>query len=604
MVSIIWRAVLAMLITLVAATPGRAQQTFTSNSIFSQQGLSVWNSGPAFTLDTGNQFLGESWDLGKTFGGIDCFLGACLGAEIGAETTGKVGVDYSLKVNSGSFDLLYPGTTSITTPTAVQIQPGGLPGVVTLGTQFTGVPSLPTNSSGGTAQATLQVTSPTVQAAVRLEAQASAFAGAKVCVGLCYGPALGPFSVDGSQDLLKINPNNDGTLTVLGNTVSANQNVSTLGGLVNASVQIPNLDGSSAATPGGVSGGVLTSTKRDNIAAVNANIAQIAADAVGLPIPLSGNFGPFGYNLLQSNAGVALDVSQSLQLTPTTAGKLLFSAPVTPDVNGVLGPLTREIDFNYGDDVSFLPGDLHEVSFTPVTDLIGNLHNTTDLVVDGNVNVKALGVDIAGLSVGPLIDATLPPTDIGSINLVDQTFTDNIGAVEGTPITLDFDCGTITGSGEFRYEQVCGSSKIVDLGPVITIGPIMIDEYVAENCAPYSYQIGFGNPPGPPSCTTVFDHFGSEYVDTPDGEIDVSNLDALSFSLLDPGASTTDAGEIALLASLGYTGPASSFNIPEGAPLDSFAVPEPSSMLIFAPAAAFLLRLRRGRADNRRPALV
>jgi hypothetical protein len=147
--------------------------------------------------------------VGQTFGSIDsaCVFGVCAsaGAEIGAQTSGKVGLEYSLNVNSGSFGLLYPGVTSITTPTAVQILPGGVPGIVTLGTQFTGVSSLPTNGSGGTAQATLQVSGPTLQASLRLDAQASAFAGATVCVGVCYGPALGPYSVDGSQDLLKVN---------------------------------------------------------------------------------------------------------------------------------------------------------------------------------------------------------------------------------------------------------------------------------------------------------------------------------------------------------------------------------------------------------------
>jgi hypothetical protein len=387
-------------------------------------------------------------------------------------------------------------------------------------------------------------------------------------------------------------------ISVLGATVSADQNVSALGGLVNASAQIPNLDGSSAATPGGVAGGVLTSTKRDNIAAVNANVAQIAASTGGLPIPLSGNIGPFGYNLLQSNAGVALDVSQSLQFTPKAAGKLMFSADVTPVVNGVLGAMTREIDFNYGDSVSFLPGALQEVSFTPVTVLSGNLHNTTDLVVDGNVNVKALGVDIAGLSVGPLIDATLPPTDIGSINLVDQAFTDSIGTLQGTPITMNFNCGSISGGGEFKYVSVCASSKIIDLGPVPGLGPILIDEYVAQNCDPYDYMITSTGDPGPSSCHTVFDHFGSIYVNTPNGKVDVSGLAALDFSPLDPGVSTTDASDAALLASLGYTGAPTEFDIPAGAPLDSFAVPEPSAGPIFATAIAFLLFLRRARASK------
>jgi hypothetical protein len=260
--------------------------------------------------------------------------------------------------------------------------------------------------------------------------------------------------------------------------------------------------------------------------------------------------------------------------------------------------LTREIDFTYGDSVSFLPGDLQEVSFTPVTELSGNLHNTTDLVVDGNVNVKALGVDIAGLTVGPLIDASLPSTDIGSINLVDQAFSDNIGTLQGTPITLNFKCGSITGGGEFKYASVCGSSKIIDLGPVPGLGPILIDEYVAQNCDPYDYMITSTGDPGPSSCHTVFDHYGSIYVNTPDGKVDVSGLSALDFSPLDPGMSTTDASEAALLAALGYTGAPPEFDIPDGAPLDSFAVPEPSAGSIFATAIALLLFFRRVRASK------
>ena len=589
-----------MLIALLAAAPGRADQIFTSNSIYSQQGLSIWSGGPAFTLDTGPKFLGEQWNLGDTVGKVyDVCLFVCVkaGAEVGAQTTGKVGIDYSLKVNSGSFDLLYPGSTSITVPGAVASSAGGVLGPVTLGTSFTGLSSLPTDSSGGTAHATLQVTSPTLQAAVRLEAQATAFAGATVCFAACYGPALGPYAVDGSRDLLKVNPNNDGTLEVLGNKVSANQNVSFLNGLVNASIKIPNLDGSSSATPGGVAGGVLTSTKRDGIAAVNVNVAQIAADAVGLTIPLSGNVGPFGYNLLQSNAGVALDVSQTLQFKPAVRGNLIFSAPVTPDINGVLGAPSTVIGFNYGDDVSFLPGNLSEVSFTPLDILIGNLRNTTDLVVDGNINVQALGVDIAGLSLGPLVDATLPPTDIGHINLVDQQFSDLVGFRYGEPITLNFKCNE-SGHGEISFTMVCASSKIIDLGPVFNLNGILFDRYDVQNCEAYTYQRGPGIPPGP-ACTTKFDHFGSDYVNTPDGRVDVSIPDTpFSFNPFDPGASTTDAGQLALLTSLGYLGSPSSFNIPTGATLESFDVPAPSAMLIFIPATAFLLWFRRRPIGN------
>ena len=138
--------------------PGLAQ-SFTSNGLFSTTNRSIWSDGPAFVFDTGQKFLGTNWNLGKTIGGIDttCFLGVCasFGAQIGAQTTGRVGLDYSLTVNGGSFDLLYPGQTTITVPTGTSGTPGN-PGPVTLGTGFQGRPSIQTSTTA--IPATLQVT--------------------------------------------------------------------------------------------------------------------------------------------------------------------------------------------------------------------------------------------------------------------------------------------------------------------------------------------------------------------------------------------------------------------------------------------------------------
>jgi hypothetical protein len=42
---------------LAAATPARSF-TFSSDGLFSTSDQSIWASGPAYVLDTGNQFLG------------------------------------------------------------------------------------------------------------------------------------------------------------------------------------------------------------------------------------------------------------------------------------------------------------------------------------------------------------------------------------------------------------------------------------------------------------------------------------------------------------------------------------------------------------------
>jgi PEP-CTERM motif-containing protein len=585
------RSVCALILSVavLAASAPAGAQTFSTNGLFSTSDRSIWANGPAFVVDTGNQFLGTSWDIGKTVGGVDCFLGACFGAQIGAQTSGKFGLDYALRVNSGSFGLLYPGTATITVPTVITGTPTS-PGPVTIGSNFQGLTSIQTNTSPVPINARLQVTGPTLQASLGVDALFHGFAGAEVCVGVCVGPALGPIDFNASQSIASINQGNSGQLTVLGQTVSAHQNFSGLGGLINASVNLPKLDGSSATTPGGVSGGVLTSTARDSILAVNANLAQIAADAFGLPIPLSGNLGPFGYNLLQSNAGVAFDLAQTLSFTPFATGSLLFSSPVTPEINGVMLAPTTRIDFNVGDDVTFLPGQVSGLGIQPLIDLHGIVSNTTDLVVNGDINVQALGASIAGQSIGPLINGGLPAVDLGHLNLFNKPpFQDDIGTILGNPIDLDFGCQTTIGT-EFPQTLICASTKYVNAGPIfIGANGERFDVIDLVSCD--STPIG-----NVPNCTTTFSNLSGPYINGPSGPIfEVGN--PLDFAFNSPGLSTTDAGDNALLESLGFQTGLPPFSIPDGAPLSSFAVPEPGSVALLGIGMALiaLVSIRRRR---------
>src|SRR5215467_4214546 len=581
------RGLIVSVALLAASAPAEAQ-TFSTNGLFSSSGLSIWANGSAFVVDTGNQFLGTSWDIGKTAGGVDCFLGACFGAQIGAQTSGKFGLDYSLGVNSGSFGVLYPATATITVPNVITGTPTS-PGPVTISSNFQGLTSIQTNISPLPINARLQVTGPTLQASLGLDASFHGFAGAQVCVGVCVGPALGPIDFNASQSIASINQGNSGQLTVLGQTVSAHQNFSGLGGLINVSANLPKLDSSSATTPGGVSGGVLTSASRDSIIAVNANLAQIAADAFGLPIPLSGRLGPFGYNLLQSNAGVALDLAQTVSFTPSASGSLLFSSPVTPAVNGVMLAPTTRIDFNLGDDVTFLPGQVSGLGIQPLIDLHGIVSNTTDLVVNGDINVQALGVNVAGQSIGPLINKGLPGVDLGHLNLFPRggsgTFQDDIGTTLGNPIDLDFGCQTTIGN-EFPVTLICASTKYVDAGPIfIDANGERFDLIELVSCD--STPIG-----NVPHCTTTFSNVSGPYITGPNGPIfEVGN--PFGFAFNNPGSSMTDAGDNALLQSLGFQLGLPPFSIPEGAPLSSFAAPEPGSLALLGIAIIVLVIARR-----------
>lgn len=588
------------------AAPAHAS-TFFDDTFFTAKDRSIWASGAGFTLDTGPRFLGTSWDLGKSIGGIDqtCVFGICasFGAEIGATTSGKLGIDYSLKVNSGTFNVQLPGRATFTVPDTTS---GATIGAITLGSSFStlggglAVPTAP-NGPAVVRLPSLQVTGPTAQATLGLEAKVNAFAGAEVCVVVCYGPALPPLGFDYSQPIAAVNVNNDHKVTVLGTTVSANQSVSALNGLLNASFDIPNLDSSSQTTPNGFNGSTLTSTKRDNIATVNANVAQIAADSVGFPFPLSGNIGPFGYNLLQANAGTALDVQQTINVTPKVTGSYIFSSDVIPVINGIDGAPTSQIDFNFGDDVTFKPGQVGKISYLPVINVDGVVHNETDLVVGGNIDIKALGVDVAGLTLGPIVNTSLASNDIGKLDLFDSTFTDRLGSIKASPITLDF-AGCLqpvkTGGGDVGNitNYICASSDYSSVGPISNGDGSYFDSIGHDSCLsspPDRLGLCFSIPATDQTSPYIQGFRRTTYLDS---------ADALSYDPITTTPSTTDASQLIALASLGYTGPPLGqdppFLIPTGASLASFDLDEPPPLAILAAPVLAVLALSRRRATR------
>ncbi|HEX9548362.1 MAG TPA: hypothetical protein VF942_13565, partial [Acidimicrobiales bacterium] len=454
-------AALAILAALAPATS--VADIINVDAMFAANGRSIWTDGPGVHIDRSG-FLGpDPWNIDKTVGGVEtkCFLGVCanFGAEIGARTSGSAGIPYGLKVDSGTFDLHYPARAQFDVPTVVLGGPGSP--TVTIHTSLSGVPGglgLPDLPSGPVVlrTATLQVRSPDLQAFVDLAAEFHAFAGARVCVGICYvyDPALGPIDISKSKEIAAINRGGDGEIRVLGNTVSSHQSISAFGGLLNASFNLPHLDSSSAATPGGFDGVNLTSSRRDSVAEVNANIAQIVLDAVGLGIPLSGNLGPIGYNLVQVNAGAFLNVEETLTFTPSATARLLFSSDVVPRIGGVDQAPTRVLDFRLGDDVTFTPLGLGAVGVEPIISFGGTIRNSFDLVLGGHVDVKALGVNVAGLTLGPLVDEHLSSDQLGDINLLTNTFDTSLGTVMGRGFNLSFpDCVQRFGGGELSVPE-------------------------------------------------------------------------------------------------------------------------------------------------------
>lgn len=562
--------------SLLVAAPSAQAAVFSNFAVFAANDRSIWSDGPAFVFDTGPKFAGIEWDKGASIGGTKCFLGACVGAEIGAETSGRFGFDYGLKVNSGSFDISYPTALSFSTPSAYF---GTTIGDITVGSGFTPIPG-----------ATMQVTGPTAQAYVDLSARFHAFAGARVCVVACVGPALGPIDFDKSQTIAAINRNGDGKLTVLGESVSANTQVTALGGLLHASLNLPDLDSSSAYTPGGFEGGVLTSTMRDQVATLTGDLGQIVATALGLPIPLSGNAGGFGYTLLQAAAGVSLDVQQSLQFTPQISASYIFSAPVIPIIGGVEQAATNIINFNIGDNVTFRPGQVEAITYVPMINFGGSIRDTIDLIIQGQIDVKAFGVDIADQTLGPIIDESLSG-DLGSVRVFDKTFSTSFGAISWAPITLDFvNCrGGNYGSVEFPSYGICSSSGFFATSTETTPDGLMVDNLDAYTCGAarthaeqFCGQFPSGLQTGP-------------YLDIPFfGRVYYNDGSAFAFEPFVPGTPTTDQDQRDRLDAQGGL-PSGSFDIPRGTPAIAF-LPEPgtwATMLAGFAAIGSLMRRRK-----------
>jgi hypothetical protein len=566
----------------VAASSARADETdFTA--MFAKTNQSMWTSGSALVIDTGTQRVGpDPWNLGKEVGTIvqPCDFCGSYGAKVGASTTGNLALEYGVKLNTGSVDVTYPANVSLTSPDAYATTAGN---AYTIGSSFS-VPGFQAGPSAihtvlGSTTAVLQAHSPDLQAFVDLKADLHAFIGAEVCTGLCQGPALAPPDVHASQELASINRNGNHEVHIDGQIVKLDQNWTSPDGNVTGRLNIPSLNAVSTAAAGSTKTD-LVSFKRDNIAGIDANVSNIIAAALGLPI--SGTYGPIGYNLLNVNAGLALDVKQTLSLDITPMVTLDFTSPVeVKQANGSWSAATKETSFKLGDNVTLRNGiNVKSVGVIPKISLLAQLTNTTDLVLQGDFSVQAVAANIAGQTIGPLLDTGPITGDLGDIQIYKNTFGVNLDPVTGQPFNI---LEAIGFSGITNFE----TAQLFD---VPGRGPGSQDRILQCDTA------GSGNLNDPCIDTPQLAGLTSFHVDDDfNNPVYFDNLDGFDLAAVLQSIGTNDEWDQWLLSQLGFNAAGTPFVVPQGAPLSSFQTPEPSDLGLFFAGLLILSGRRRRR---------
>ena len=555
------------------------------SALFAEKDQSVWSAGKALVIDTGAVRVGpDPISLGKKVGGIEGDCPFCAGAEAGGVLNADIGLIYGLKLNTGSVDVSYPVNVRLTSPNSASTRAGD---AFTIGSSFT-VPGL--NSGGGasvlqpflqtslgTTTAKMVVHGPDLQAFIDLRADLEEFVGAHVCVGgACEGPALPDLNVHESRNLVALNRNDDRLLRVLDNVTPLKVDFSALDGNVTGRLNIPNLSAVSSVKSGSTAASLMTS-KRDNIAVLDVNIANIAAKAFG--IPLQGTYGPIGYNALDVNAGLALDVKQTLTLVTRPLVTLDFTSPVQQLLrDGSWSAFTKELSFDLGSDITLRNGSgLNNLGIIPTLSLQDTLKSVTSLVIQGNVNVKALAANAFGLNIGPLLDTGdvySPPLEIPLYS--PDPFRVNFDPVIGKP---------------FNVDEIVGLSALRDASETLLDqagrGPGSADRILSFTECTIAYQrVNNGQcPPG------VFIGNTSARIDDVNGNpVYFDSLAGFDLANVLESADSTDSGNAAALASFGYVASARSFVVPQGADAPNFNVVEPGRLGLLLLAGAFLAR--------------
>lgn len=546
------------------------------------------------------------------------FVDTRSGATLGGSTNGRVGLDLSYAIDSGSVN------AGVSFDTRVQV-----PEEIVAGEYFFLNPS-----SALAEDQSLTTNFPEVSAKIDAVFQASASFSGQACATL-FGcqTGSGGLSVDETFEIVSFNDpeSSPGQIKILevadpaafqfGSKIELGGPTSNIG---NVTIHTPDLNTEGALD---ADSGSVKASGESQFIDFRADLDGLASLALGLPTLLgtSVDVGPIsvGYDIVDVEAGPNLKVVQEFELVPTLMVELQFNRMVDIDGVGLVDSYTGTWDSLPG---IALSGDAQDVTITPTFYVDALLQNSTSFGVSGVFTLDALAgsasASVGGFSIdiasfGPLYQfssetetLSLPPIydnrfGLGGFNThTAQALTIGVGGAALAGTLADDYAATLTTGSPVSISQFVdnpGNLFTLEFDYLFQTGGGWLDILLDGYSLLASPLFGPGSP------QADYEHFSMTF-----------NLADLGISLTDPDVlleflfNDDTAGSVLLVDNIVFpnllngdfqTGSASNWRSSEtgsvGVQITDVAeltsVPEPASLLMLLVGLAGLAAWRSGR---------